>query len=206
MSANGRVLIGFSYPVVAKYNRVGKTVNYTGGRVLGRGVEIALKLETAAGNDFYADDVVAESENGVFVKGTTDLTVDGMHPESERFALGIPEPEQVTVGETKINVTKYGDTAKPPYLGLGYIALYQSDGVEIFVPTILTKTKFRQPDFDGKTKGEKKDWQTQKLTADLHRDDTAGHDWKWVGEDQTTLEDAMAVLNALLGVEEQADG
>lgn len=201
MGANGRVLIGFSHPVVAKYNQAGNTVTYTDGRALARGVKFSLNLETSDDNDFYADDAVAESENGVFAGGTAAVTVDGMHPESERFILGLPEPEEVNYGENqKVSVAKFGENAAPPYLGYGHIARYQSDNVEIFVPTIFTKVKFRQPGVSAETKGEKKNWQTHELTADLHRDDTANHDWKWVCADQASMEDAVAVLHGLLNV------
>lgn len=204
--ANGRVLIGFSNPVVAKYNQAGPTVTYTDGRALARGVKFSLSLETSDDNDFYADDAVAESENGVFAGGTASVTVDGMHPDAERFILGLPEPEEVSYGESKtVQVAKIGENAKPPYLAYGHIVRYQSDNVEIFVPTIFTKVKFRQPGGSAETKGEKKNWQTQELTADLHRDDTASHNWKWVCEDQTSMEDAVAVLHGLLNVAEVAE-
>ncbi len=198
---NGRVLTGFSHPVVAQYQVAAGKVTYTNGRPLGRGVKCALSLTTADGNDFYADDVLAESDNGVFSGGTATITVDGMHPDADRFVLGIPDPEEVTYGESlKTKVTRYGAAAKPPYLGYGHIATYQSGGVEIFVPHIFPKVKFRQPGFDGETRGEKKSFQTQELTADLHRDDTANKDWKWIGEDFDTKAEALAVLHGLLNV------
>lgn len=201
MSANGRVLIGFAYPVAAKYNFDGTNVTYSGGMVMARGVGVSLDLETSDDNNFYADNVVAESENGEFTGGTADLTVDGMHPTAERFVLGLPDPEEVTYGETrKVNVTKYGAKAKPPYIGVGFVAVYQSDGVEIYVPTILTKAKMRQPKFEAKTKEDKKDWQTQELTADLHRDDTSDANWKWIAEDQSTMAAAKEILNGILNV------
>ena len=205
MSANGRVLIGFAHPVVALYTANGNTVSYSKGMVLARGVKCTLNLDTSDDNDFYADDVIAESENGLFAGGNAAITVDGMHPKAERFVLGLPEPEDVNYGENQtVKVYKYGDGAKPPYVGYGHIVRYQSDNTEIFVPTIFTKVKFRVPGGSAETKGEKKSWQTQELTADLHRDETATHDWKWVGEDQATMEAAVAVLHGLLHVEEVA--
>lgn len=201
MAANGRVLIGFAYPVVAKYNFDGTNVTYSDGMVMARGVGVTLDLETSDDNNFYADNVIAESENGAFTGGTADLTVDGMHPKAERFVLGLPDPEEVSYGEAKkVNVTKYGGKANPPYLGMGYIAVYQSDQTEIYVPTILTKTKMRQPKFEAKTKEDKKEYQTQELTADIHRDDTADANWKWIAEDQSSLAAAKAVLDGILNV------
>lgn len=205
MSANGRVLIGFSHPVVALYTASGSGVTYSQGMALARGVKFNLNLDTTDNNDFYADDVLAESENGLFSGGTAAITVDGLHPDAERFALGLPEPVAVTYGESQsVNVYKYGDQAKPPYLGYGHVVTYQSDNTEIFVPTIFTKVKFRVPGGSAETRKEKKDYLTQELTADLHRDDTSTHDWKWVGEDQTSMAAAVQVLHGLLSVTEGA--
>lgn len=202
MAANGRILIGFAHPVVAKYDPA--TATYSGGRILARGVKCALSLDTADNNDFYADDVLAESENGLFAGGTATITVDGMHPAAERFALGLPEPEKVTYGESSetVELYKYGDAARPPYLGYGHVVTYRSDGVDTYVPTILTKIKFRVPGGSAETRGEKISYQTQELTADLHRDDTSTHDWKWVGADQTSMEAAVKILHGLLKVTE----
>jgi hypothetical protein len=44
------------------------------------------------------------------------------------------------------------------------------------------------------------DWQTQTLTANLHRDDTANHDWRQFGENCDTLADAEAVIKSVLGI------
>lgn len=199
----GRVCIGFSHPVVAKYNNAGGTVTYTDGMVLARGVSVSLKLEESEDNNFYADNKVAESDNGEFTGGTANLAVDGLHPAAERYISGLPEAEQVTYGESqKVGVTKHGKNAEPPYVAIGVIVQYQSGGEEIFVPVIFTKTKFRKAGLNAKTQEETKDWQTQDLVADLHRDDTAEKNWKWVADDQATEAEAIAVLHGLLNVKE----
>lgn len=198
---DGRVLKGFSYPFVAKYNNAGGNVTYTGGMPLARGVDIKLNVETTDDNKFYANNVVAESEAGEFKSGTAESTVDGMHPVAERFVLGLPEPVEVAFGESqKVNVTKYGSVAKAPYVGYGFVAWYQSDGVDIYVPILLTKAKFRQPNFEAKTREENTSWQTQNLTADLHRDDSEDKSWKWIAADQTTEAAAVAILKGILNV------
>ncbi len=203
----GKVLTGFSHPTVALYSHAGGNVAFNNGRRLARGVEVSLSVNTSDDNKFYADNVVAESENGKFTDGKAALTVDGLHDDADRMISGIPEPTEVAYGENKtVKVTKYGDSAKPPYVGIGFLLMYQCDGVETWQPMILPKCKFAVHGTDGKTQEENKNWQTQKLEAVIHRDDTAKHDWKWLAEEQPTEAEALAVLDALLGVLPAAEG
>ena len=199
--AEGRVIVGFSNPYVAKYNNAGGTVTYTDGMRLARGVSVSLSVEAADGNDFYADDVIAESENGQFSGGQAKLTVDGLHDVAERFIAGLPEPVAMKYGEDKtVNVQKYTVTAQPPYVGIGFIIQYRSGGVTTYVPMILTKSKFQTHGTEASRREETVSWQTQELTADLSRDDTPDEAWKWVAEAQTTQAAADAILQGLLGV------
>lgn len=196
----GKVIVGFSNPYVAKYNNAGGTVTYTDGRRLARGVKISLDVESSDDNDFYADDVVAETENGQFAGGTANLTVDGLLAEAERFIAGLPEPESVSVGDQEVKVYKHGTKAVPPYVGIGVIVQYRSGGKNTFVPIILTKAKFQTAKLEAATREKETSWQTQDLVADLSRDDTPDQNWKWVVEDQDTREAADAILRQLLNV------
>lgn len=198
--AAGRVGVDFLHPVIARYNNAGGKVTYTDGIVAGRGVKVSLNLDTPSDNDFYADGVVAESENGLFGGGTVALTIDGAHPETDRMMHGLPAPKEVTVGDKTVAVTKFGAAAKPPYLGVGFIRVYQCAGALIYVPIVLTKCKFRSAGLDASTREKTTSWQTQEKTADLHRDDTEDQDWRWVCEDHATAADAIATLHALLNV------
>lgn len=206
MSAYGKVVVGFSAPFVGLYNKNGTNVSYTNGMRLARGVEVSLKPETSDDNEFYADGVLAESDGGKFKRGTVSLVVDGLHDVAERFVFGLPEQVEMPVdGEKKVKVTKYGDKAKIPYVGVGFVVWYQSDGVVTYQPMILPKTKFITHGNDAKTKEDQKNWQTQSLEASIHRDDTPDHDWKWLIEEQATEEEAIAILKALLSVADEAD-
>ena len=49
--------------------------------------------------------------------------------------------------------------------------------------------------------GEEIDWQTHELTASVMRDDSANHDWKWFGADQTSEAAAENVVRVALGLE-----
>ena len=199
--AAGRVATGFSYPVVAKYNAAGNDVSFSGGMVLARGVSVSLDITVSDDNSFYADNVQAETDNGRFEKGVVKLVVDGLNPDARRFALGYPEPVEVSYGASqKVMVTKDGDATKPPYLGIGYIVRYRCGGEDIYVPTILVKSKFRNPGGEYSTQEKSISWQTETLEADLSRDDTSSHDWRWILADQTSEEAAKAILAGLFQI------
>lgn len=198
--AAGRVGVGFSDPVVGLYKGTGEPGTHTDGMKLARGVSVSFNITTADDSVFYADDVSAESDTNMFSSGTMTLVVDGLHAKAERFINGEPEPEEVTVGGQQIQLQRTGRTANAPYVGFGFIRVYQSHGTMMFVPVVLPKCKFRQTTPDGETQTERKNYQTTSLTADLHRIDGDSNDWKWMGPDYSTRDEARAALHALLGV------
>lgn len=199
MSAAGKVCTGFSMPYVAKYSNVGNVVTYSGVMQLARGVSVSLSLDTTDDNVFHADNVSAETAAAIFTGGTATLTVDGLLDAAEKFILGLPETTKVMSGGEQVDVSHYGDGMEIPYVGIGFVVRYQSAGVVTYAPVVLAKARFQQPGLDAATQEESIDWQTQELTATLMRDDTASHDWKLVGADQSTEEAAVEVLKAILG-------
>lgn len=200
--AVGRVATGFSYPVVGLYSSNGGAVTISGAMVLARGVGVDININTASENEFYADNALAESENSIFESGTLKLTVDGLFDAAERLISGQAEPAEVTYGESKVKLTKYSADAEPPYIAVGVIVEYKSNGKRIYVPTTIVKTKFKPTGTSVQTRGKTTSWQTQDLEATIHRADDAEHNWKWVGEDFPTEAEAKAVLNAIFGLAE----
>lgn len=198
--AAGAVGIGFRFPTVALCVGDGAPGTHTGGRRLARGVRMSLSVQTAEDNVFYADDVAAESNADRFSNGTMNLTVDGLLPEGERMINGLPEEETVTAGGKQVPITRTGDDAKSPNVGYGAIRVYESNGIELFRCIILPKVCFRQAGFDAETRTEQKNYQTQELTADIMRIDSGKHDWRWLGALYTTVEEAVADMDALLAV------
>lgn len=189
--ANGRVITGFSQPYVALYSESGGTVSYANGQILARGVNVDLSIESADDNNFYADNVVAESATGMFGGGTVTLTIDGLLTAAEKLILGLPAADSD-------GWTAYGDAVAIPYCGLGFIVRYMSDGVTTYVPVVLTKVKFAMPNLSAATQEDEIDWQTQELTATIMRDDTVDHNWKFVGSGQATEAAAAAMITAKL--------
>lgn len=193
MAANGRVITGFSKPYIAVYTNSGSTVTYSDGMVLARGVSVSLAAESADDNNFYADNVVAESVSGVFTGGTATLTVDGLNPAARALALGL-----AVAGSD--GWTSDGDNTVAPYLGVGYIVRYMSGGDVIYVPTVIAKTKLSIPTEEAATQEDEISWQTSALEFTLMRDDTANHNWRFIGADFTTEAAAEAALQTKLGI------
>lgn len=190
--ANGRVATGFSKPYVAKYASAAGVVTYSDPMILARGVDVTLSPESSDDNTFYADNQAAENAGGVFTGGSVALTVDGLLAAAKQFIFGYP-----TVGQD--GWTEVGDSAEVPYVAVGYITRYMSDGVTTYVPTILCKTKFSLPEESAATQKEEIDWQTTSLTATLMRDDSSNHNWKLEGSDFSTEAAAEDALKEKLG-------
>lgn len=200
MDSYGKICTGFSAPYVALYNNAGGTVTYTGGMRLARGVSVSISPEVGDDNNFFADNIVAETEDGVFTGGTAKLTVDGLRTAAEEFIYGLPKADEITVGEKKVNIRKYGDKMNIPYVGIGVVVEYKSRGVTTYTPVILTKGRFKMNGNEAQTREESTNWQTQDLEAVLARDDTPDHNWKWVADDQPTEAEAIAIIEHLFGV------
>ena len=201
MAAAGKVITGYSKPYVAKYSATGGTVTYSGGMVLARGVSVSINPEVSNSNPFHADNVEAETVPGTFTGGTANLVVDGLLNEAESFIFGLPEPEQLSYGESKtVDVYAYGEGVQIPYVGVGFIIRYMSGGVTTYVPMVLTKARFQTAGTEAATQEESIDWQTQTLTVDLMRDDSSDRNWRKFAEGQATEEDAEEILKAMLNI------
>lgn len=194
--ANGRVITGYSMPKVAVYNEL--TVTYSNLMALARGVSVNVDTETADSNDFYADNVLAESATGTFSGGTVTLEVDGLKEEARKLIQGLANPTSLTVGTDTVDVYEYDDQQKAPYCGVGFVIRYMEGGVTSYVPVVLPKVLFDVDPLEAATQEEEIDWQTTELTATIFRSDDSTHKWRRIGEAQTTEAKAVAVIDALL--------
>lgn len=200
MAVAGKVATGFSKPYVALYAESSGTISYSSGQALARGVSVSVSPEGADdANNFYADNILAESvQGGRFTGGTVTLTVDGLFDTAEKLIYGLPAASSMAVGADTVDVYKYGDNASFPYCGVGWITRYMSGGVTTYVATVLRKVAFQPKGDEAATQEEDIDWQTQELTATIMRDDSANHEWKWFSEDLDSEADAYAALQAML--------
>lgn len=203
--AAGRVATGLSYPVVARYNAPGGIASYTDGRVLGRLVSYNTNITTADGNVFRADNAAAENAGDVFASGTLDLEIDGLLPDTKRYIYGLDEPEQVEIDGDTFIVSGMGTNTASLELGIGVVTEFRCNNVTSYAPTIFARGTFRQGGDSGQTRGENIDWQSQTLTADLARDDTAKKMWVYNIENYYTDENAArAALRKIMKVPEEA--
>ena len=198
LMANGKVITGYSMPFVALYAAANGVVTYSGGIPLARGVDVSLSVEGGGDNDFYADNVKAESDTQTFSSGTLSLTVDGLKAAARKLISGVKTTRTVGSGDTKVSFDVYDDDQKMPYVGVGFVVRYMEDGVTTYAPIIIKKVKFSPEGLDAATQEENIDWQTTKLEASIMRDDTANHEWKMIGDDQTTEEAAVAAYKLVL--------
>lgn len=193
MSAAGRVATGFSKPYVAKYSNVGTTISYSEGMQLARGVDVNISPESSDDNNFYADNVVAESASGQFTGGTVELTVDGLFTAAERLIMGLPAADAD-------GWVAYGDNQSIPHIGIGFIVRFMSAGVTSYVPFVLPKVIFNAISTEAATQEDEIDWKTQQLTAQINRDDSANKVWKYLGKEYASEALAEAALCAKLGI------
>ena len=196
--ANGKVITGYSMPFVALYAAANGVVTYSGGIPLARGVDVSLSVEGGGDNDFYADNVKAESDTQTFSSGTLSLTVDGLKAAARKLISGVKTTRKEGSGDTAISFDVYDDKQEMPYVGVGFVVRYMEDGVTTYAPIIIKKVKFSPEGLDAATQEENIEWQTTKLEASIMRDDTANHEWKLIGEDQTTEEAAVAAYKLVL--------
>lgn len=192
--ANGKVCTGFSKPWVALYAESNGAVTYSGGIPLARGVDVTISIEADDDNNFYADNVLAESDRQSFSSGTLSLTVDGLKDAARKLISGVTTTQ--TAGQVSFDV--YDQLAVVPYVGVGFVVRYMEDGVTSYVPVILKKVKFNDPEITAATQTESIDWQTQALEGTIMRDDTANHAWRMIGAEQTTEAAAYAAIQAVL--------
>lgn len=190
---NGQVTTGFSKPWVATYAASSGTITYTGGTILARGVDVSIDVEATEDNDFYADNVQAESDSGTMSGGTVTITVDGLLLAAERLIMGLP-----VAGEDGGVV--YDDDQNIPDVGLGFVQRVMSGGVTSYIPNVLKRIKFSQIGLEAATQEEEIDWQTQELEATLMRAEDAKRSWKYRGAPQTTEAAAEAIVKTQLGV------
>lgn len=197
--ANGQVITGFSKPYVALYDANEGSPTYSGGIAMARGVSVSIDLETGDTENFYADNVLAESAGGFFTGGTATFTVDGLKSAARKLILGLPTETSITVGQNTVKIMESDDRQQIPYLGVGFVVRVMENGVTSYVPYVLPKVIFSDEGLEASTQEENVEFQTSELEATILRDDSTYHAWRRVGENQTTEALAEAVVQKLLG-------
>lgn len=191
--AVGKIVTGFSKPYVALYANSNGTISYTSGQLLSQGVSVSGSADQADNNNFYADNIVSETESGVFTTGELTLTVKGLEQDAEKLIMGLP-----TAGTD--GFVKYDDDQVIPDVGIGFVVRYMQDGVTTYVPVIYPRAAFQFPNTEAATQEENIEWQTQELTATIKRAEDAKRTWKYVGADATTEASAEDKIKTFFGI------
>lgn len=194
---------GLSKPYFAKYTNDGNTVTYTGGKLIGKAVSLDIALEDGDDSVLYADNGPAETAN-TFNGGTATLTTDDLLPEVLIDILGIEE-EDITSVDIQTETPKWynwGEDQETPYGGFGAIAKVQNNNVIGYRAVVLPKIKFNNNNETFTTQGEKIEFGTSEITADILRDDTEKHRWKKLSSIMQSEADAEAAIKQFLQIAE----
>ena len=192
--ANGKVITGYSMPIVAKYSFSNNTISYTNAMALARGVEVSMDVDTGDATNFYADNTIAEAVAGQFNGATATLTVDGLKDAARDLIAGITTKGSLVVDGKTVATAVYDDLQVIPYVGIGFVVRYMENGVTSYAPVILPKAQFSPEGLEAATQGESVEFQTTELEATVMRADDTNHSWKVVAADQDTEANAVAVI------------
>lgn len=197
--------IGLSKPYFAKYTEAAGVTSYSDGGLMGKAVSVDITINTAADNDVYADNAIAESERA-FSDGTITLGTDDLSQAVSKALMGLKEQALAEVsGITDKNVMEliYDDDMEAPYLGVGMIFKKRVRGVTMWRAVVLTKVMFNVPADAATTQGKTITWQTPEITGTIMRDDSEKHTWKREAT-FTTETQAAAYIKHVLNITEAA--
>ena len=194
--ANGKVITGYSQPIVAKYTYSSNTISYSNKTPLARGVEVDMEVEIGDATNFFADNTISESVAGQFNGATATFTVDGLKDTARDLIAGLVTTKSIPVNSSTVSAKVYDDLQVIPYVGIGFVVRYMENGVTTYAPVILPKAQFSPESLKAATQGESVEFQTTELQATIMRADDTNHSWKIIAEDQSTEAAAVAVIEA----------
>lgn len=132
---------------------------YDKGLLVTRAVAADITYERSE-NKYYADDVLAESDNAA-ASGTISVTGSEFLPEARVAIFGV---KKVTEGDK----TVYRTTAAPtPYIGLGYVTVLIYKGKYKYYANWIHKMQFALSGESARTKGENIEWQDETASGDI---------------------------------------
>ena len=156
-------MIGMQHVVAAKVatETPGSALTYSAGMVVGKAIQGNLTWNRND-NPLYADDAMAENDNGA-TGGTIELGTDDLLDAVRAYLLG---DEAITVGTGTNTTTEYETTGEAaPYVGFGYIRVRVKGGVTSYQAVWYHKAQFGETTENAQTKGQTIEWQTPTLTG-----------------------------------------
>ena len=119
--ANGKVITGYSQPIVAKYTYSSNTISYSNVMPLARGVEVQMEVEIGDATNFFADNTIAEAVAGQFNGATATFTVDGLKDAARDMIAGLVTTKTIPVSSSTVSAKVYDDLQVIPYVGIGFV-------------------------------------------------------------------------------------
>lgn len=150
--------IGMRHVVAAKIasHTAGSEPTYSAGKVIGKAITGNLTINRNA-NPLYADDVIAEDDNGI-TSMELELGLDDLLEDVQAYMGLLTEK---TTGSGTSAVTTYYESAKAANdVGLGYIRVRRKNGVTTYQAVWIYKALFSKNAENSQTKGETIEWQT----------------------------------------------
>ena len=157
--------IGLRRPTIAtvKTETPGQALEYNAGMRFGKAIAANVSWNRNE-NPLYADDAIAENDNGI-TGGTIEFNADDLSAEERAYALGLVDQ---TSGTGTSAVTTYQTTdAAAPYVGFGYIRVRRKAGVTSFQGIWYHKVQFAEGSENGQTKGQSIEWQTPTINGTI---------------------------------------
>lgn len=187
--------VGLRYPVVAtvKTEVTGQALEYNPGMVMGKAISANINW-TRNENPLYADDVIAEEDNGI-TGGSVEFNADDIDVAVRAYALGL---EAVGQGGDVYEETG----ASAPYVGFGYMRVRRKNGATTYEAYWCHKVQFGESTENAQTKGETIEWQTPTLNGSIMGAfiDSSGNPKFRRRKICQTAAEAITWLNGLAGI------
>lgn len=158
-------MVGLRYVVAAAITTEtpGSAIVYdtTHGKIIGKAIAANITW-TRNDNPLYADDTIAENDNGI-TSGTIELNLDDLSDEVRAYILG---DTTTTTGTGTAAVTSYHtNESASPYVGVGYVRVRRKSGVTKYQANWIHKVQFSEENENAQTKGETIEWQTPTING-----------------------------------------
>lgn len=153
--------VGMRHVVAApiKSEPANSPIVYEAGMLATRAVAAEITYERSE-NKYYADDVLAESDNAA-TSGTISITGSEFLPAARVAFFGVKQTEEN--GKTVYRTT----SAPTPYIGLGYVTVMIYKGAYKYYANWIHKMQFALTGESARTKGENIEWQDETATGDI---------------------------------------
>lgn len=150
--------IGMRYLVAAQIDKEerGKPITYKAGMIIGKAISAAVNWARNS-TPLYADDVVAEDDNGI-TSGTIDVGADDLSNEVRVYVLGLEGPG-TDGGDYEIT------DAAAPYVGFGYMRVLRHNNKLSYEAYWYHKVMFSETTENAATKAETLSWQTPTING-----------------------------------------